>query len=159
MRVTVVCVGKLKEKYWRDAAEEYRKRLSRYHKLEIVELPDEKAPESMSLAQEEEVKRKEGARICKAIKEDAYVIALAINGRVMTSEGLAEWMNKKTIDGVSHLTFVIGGSLGLSQAVLQRANFLLSFSAMAFPHQMMRVILLEQIYRAEKINRKEPYHK
>lgn len=159
MRITIVCVGKLKERYWQDAIAEYSKRLQRYHKLEIIELPDEKAPESLSAAQETEIKRKEGERICRAIAEHAYVVALAIQGKTLTSEQLAAHMAKKAVDGVSHMVFVIGGSLGLSEEVMERADFALSFSAMTFPHQMMRVILLEQIYRAEKINRKEPYHK
>ena len=159
MRITIVCVGKLKERYWQDAIAEYSKRLQRYHKLEIIELPDEKAPENLSAAQETEIKRKEGERICRAIAEHAYVVALAIQGKPLTSEQLAGHMAKKAVDGVSHMVFVIGGSLGLSEEVMQRADFALSFSAMTFPHQMMRVILLEQIYRAEKINRKEPYHK
>ena len=112
MRITIVCVGKLKEKYWQDAIAEYSKRLSRYHKLEIVELSDEKAPETMSPAQEEEVKKKEGERILKAIKDDAFVVALAIEGKGLTSEGLADFMAKKAVGGVSHMAFVIGGSLG-----------------------------------------------
>lgn len=159
MRITVVCVGKLKEKYWQAAVAEYSKRLSRYHKLEIVELADEKAPETMSPAQEEEVKQKEGERILKALKDDAFVIALAIEGKMMTSEELSAFLEKKAVGGVSHIAFVIGGSLGLSPAVMARADYALSFSPMTFPHQMMRVVLLEQIYRAEKIRRKEPYHK
>lgn len=159
MRITVVCVGKLKEKYWQDAVAEYSKRLGRYHKMEIIELPDEKAPETMSTAQEAEVKRKEGERILKAVKEDSFVVVLAIEGKMMTSEGLADFMAKKAVGGVSHMTFIIGGSLGLSKEVMNRGDFALSFSPMTFPHQMMRVILLEQIYRAERINRKEPYHK
>lgn len=159
MRITVVCVGKLKEKYWQAAVAEYSKRLSRYHKLEIIELADEKAPESMSAAQEDEVKQKEGERILKALKEDAFVIALAIEGKRMTSEELSAFLEKKAVGGTSHIAFVIGGSLGLSPAVMARADYALSFSPMTFPHQMMRVILLEQVYRAEKILRKEPYHK
>ena len=159
MRVTIVCVGKLKEAYWRGAIEEYSKRLSRYMKLEIVELPDEKAPETMSPAQEDEVRQKEGLRILKAIKEDAFAVALAIEGKTLSSEALADFMAEKAVRGVSHMVFIIGGSLGLSKEVMKRADFALSFSPMTFPHQMMRVILLEQIYRAEKINRKEPYHK
>ncbi len=159
MKVTVVCVGKLKEAYWRDAIAEYSKRLSRYHKLEIVELPDEKAPETMSPAQEAEVKEKEGQRILKQIKEDAFVVALAVEGKPLSSEEFASFLQKKGVGGVSHVVFVIGGSLGLSPAVMRRADFALSFSRMTFPHQMMRVILLEQIYRAERINRNEPYHK
>ncbi|WMI81473.1 23S rRNA (pseudouridine(1915)-N(3))-methyltransferase RlmH [Anaerotignum sp. MB30-C6] len=159
MRVTIVCVGKLKEAYWRGAIGEYSKRLSRYMKLEIVELPDEKAPETMSPAQENEVREKEGVRILKAVKEDAFVVALAIGGKSLSSEALADFMAEKSVRGVSHIVFIIGGSLGLSDGVMKRADFSLSFSPMTFPHQMMRVILLEQIYRAEKINRKEPYHK
>lgn len=159
MRITVVCVGKLKEKYWQAAVAEYSKRLGRYHKLEIVELADEKAPETMSQAQEEEVKQKEGERILKALKDDAFVIALAIEGKMMTSEELSAFLEKKAVGGISHIAFVIGGSLGLSPAVMARADYALSFSPMTFPHQMMRVVLLEQIYRAEKIRRKEPYHK
>lgn len=159
MKITIVCVGKLKEKYWRDAIGEYSKRLSRYMKLEIIELADEKAPESMSPAQEAEVKEKEGQRILKSIKEDAFVVALAVEGRQLSSEELAEFMAKKGVGGISHIVFVIGGSLGLSKAVMARADFALSFSRMTFPHQMMRVVLLEQIYRSERIQRNEPYHK
>ncbi|WP_352399506.1 23S rRNA (pseudouridine(1915)-N(3))-methyltransferase RlmH [Anaerotignum sp.] len=159
MRITVVCVGKLKEAYWRGAIDEYSKRLSRYIKLEIVELPDEKAPDTMSPAQEGEVRQKEGFRILKAIKEDAFAVALAIEGKSLSSEDLADFIEEKAVRGVSHMVFIIGGSLGLSKEVMKRADFALSFSPMTFPHQMMRVILLEQIYRAEKINRKEPYHK
>ncbi|MBM6829607.1 23S rRNA (pseudouridine(1915)-N(3))-methyltransferase RlmH [Anaerotignum lactatifermentans] len=159
MRITVVCVGKLKEKYWQAAVAEYSKRLSRYHKLEIIELADEKAPETMSQAQEEEVKQKEGERILKALKDDAFVMALAIEGKMMTSEELSAFLEKKAVGGVSHIAFVIGGSLGLAPAVMKRADYALSFSPMTFPHQMMRVVLLEQVYRAEKIRRKEPYHK
>ncbi len=159
MKVTIICVGKLKEKYWRDAIGEYSKRLSRYFKLDIVEVADEKAPETMSPAQEAEVKEKEGQRILKNIKEDAFVVALAVEGKQLSSEELAEFMAKKGVSGISHIIFVIGGSLGLSPAVMRRADFALSFSRMTFPHQMMRVILLEQIYRAERIQRNEPYHK
>ena len=159
MKVTVVCVGKLKEKYWKDAIAEYSKRLSRYMKLEIIELADEKAPETMSPAQEAEVKEKEGQRILKNIRDDAFVTALAVEGKMLSSEELADFMEKKEVGGVSHMVFVIGGSLGLSPAVMQRADFALSFSRMTFPHQMMRVVLLEQVYRAERIRRNEPYHK
>ncbi len=159
MKITVVCVGKLKEKYWRDAIAEYSKRLSRYMKLEIIELPDEKAPETMSSAQEAEVKEKEGQRILKNIRDDAFVTALAVEGKMLSSEEMANFMEKKEVCGVSHMVFVIGGSLGLSPAVMQRADFALSFSRMTFPHQMMRVVLLEQVYRAERIRRNEPYHK
>ena len=159
MKLTVVCVGKLKEKYWKDAIAEYSKRLSRYDKLDIIELPDEKAPETMSPAQELEVKEKEGQRILKHVKDDAFAVALAVEGKQLSSEELADFMEKKAVSGVSHIAFIIGGSLGLSQAVMKRADFALSFSRMTFPHQMMRVVLLEQIYRAEKIRANEPYHK
>ncbi len=159
MKITVICVGKLKEKYWKEAIEEYSKRLSKYCKLEMIELPDEKAPETMTRAEEKQVMQKEGQRILKAIKENALVIALAIEGKMLSSEQLAAQIEKDGVNGVSHIIFVIGGSLGLSEEVLQRADRALSFSAMTFPHQMMRVILLEQIYRAMKIIKKEPYHK
>lgn len=159
MKITIFCVGKLKERYWQDAIAEYSKRLSRYDKLEIIEVPDEKAPETMSAAQEAAVMEKEGQRILKYVRDDMYVVALAIQGKTYTSEGLAQMLEKKALNGVSHIAFVIGGSLGLSPEVLNRAEEKISFSAMTFPHQLMRVILLEQIYRAEKINHHEPYHK
>ncbi len=159
MNVTVVCVGKLKEAYWRDGISEYSKRLQKYMKLDIIELADEKAPERMSEAQELEVKRKEGQRILKSIKENSFVVVLAIEGKELSSEGLAEWITQKEISGISHITFVIGGSLGVSAEVMKRGDFYLSFSPMTFPHQMMRLILLEQIYRSMKIQKKEPYHK
>ena len=156
MKITIACVGKIKEKYF--AIEEYSKRLSRYVTLNIAEVPDEKAPENMSLAQMEQVKNIEGQRLMKVFK-DSYVVALAINGKSLTSEGLADFITQTTLKGVSHITFVIGGSLGLSDEVLNRADYKLSFSAMTFPHQLMRVILLEQIYRANRIIKNEPYHK
>ncbi len=159
MKISIICVGKLKEKYWNLAIDEYSKRLSKYIKLEIIEVTDEKAPETMSLAEEEIVKKKEGERILKNIKDDAYCVALAIDGKNFSSEELADFIEKTTLRGVSHIVFIIGGSLGLSKEVMNRANYYLSFSKMTFPHQMMRVILLEQIYRAIKINRNEPYHK
>lgn len=159
MRITIICVGKLKEKYWKDALGEYSKRLGKYCKLDIIEVADEKAPETMSKLEEERVRQKEGERILKAIKEDALVTALAIKGNMLSSEQLAEQIEKDTIQGVSHMVFLIGGSLGLSKEVMERADRAMSFSAMTFPHQMMRVILLEQIYRAMRIIKKEPYHK
>ncbi len=159
MKISIICVGKLKEKYWNLAIDEYSKRLSKYIKLDIIEVPDGKAPETMSLAEEEIVKKKEGERILKNIKDDAYCVALAIDGKNLSSEELADFVEKTALRGISHIVFVIGGSLGLSKDVLNRANYYLSFSKMTFPHQMMRVILLEQIYRAIKINRNEPYHK
>lgn len=159
MRYTICCVGRLKEKYWREAIEEYSKRISRYGRFQIVELDDEKAPERMSQAQALGLLEREGERLLKAIPEGAYVIALAINGNKMSSEKMAAMLAHKQVQGISHVAFVIGGSLGLSNAVLDRADLLLSFSDMTFPHQMMRVVLLEQIYRWIKIQKNEPYHK
>ena len=159
MNITVITVGKLKERYFREAVEEYSTRLSKYCKLDIVEVPDEKAPENLSRAQELEIIRKEGQGILKHIREDAYVIALAIQGKLLSSEGLAEFINNLGIKGRSNVVFVIGGSLGLSEEVLRRADYQLSFSAMTFPHQLMRVVLLEQVYRGFRIIKGEPYHK
>ncbi len=159
MKITVIGVGRLKEKYWQAAIDEYSKRLSKYVKLDIIEVPDEKAPENLSAAEEEIVKKNEGERILKNIKDGAYVIALAINGKMLGSEELSEFLNERMVRGAGHIVFVIGGSLGLSKEVLDRADYKLSFSKMTFPHQMMRVILLEQFYRAVKIMKNEPYHK
>ena len=151
MKISIVCVGRLKEKY--------SKRLGKYIKLDITELPDEKAPESMSVAQERQVKEKEGERILKAIKDDAFVVTLEIEGKQLTSVELAGFISEKMTRGVSHIAFVIGGSLGLSDEVIKKSDYHLSFSKMTFPHQLMRVVLLEQIYRACRINAGEPYHK
>ena len=159
MKITVIGVGRLKEKYWQAAIDEYSKRLSKYVKLDIIEVPDEKAPENLSAAEEEIVKKNEGERILKNIRDRAYVIALAINGKMLSSEELSEFLNERMVRGAGHIVFVIGGSLGLSSEVLDRADYKLSFSKMTFPHQMMRVILLEQFYRAVKIMKNEPYHK
>lgn len=159
MKITCITVGKIKEKYFTMAIEEYAKRLSRYCKLEIVELADEKTPDNASALMEEQIKQKEGERILKAIKDDAYVIALAIEGKQLDSIELSEKLSKLGVDGNSHITFIIGGSLGLSKEVLARADYKLSFSKMTFPHQLMRVVLLEQIYRAYRIINGEPYHK
>lgn len=159
MKITVIGVGRLKEKYWQAAIDEYSKRLSKYVKLDIIEVPDEKAPENLSAAEEEIVKKNEGERILKNIKDGAYVIALAINGKMLSSEELSEFLNERMVRGAGHIVFVIGGSLGLSPEVLDRADYKLSFSKMTLPHQMMRVILLEQFYRAVKIMKNEPYHK
>lgn len=159
MKITVIGVGRLKEKYWQAAIDEYSKRLSKYVKLDIIEVPDEKAPENLSAAEEEIVKKNEGERILKNIRDGAYVIALAINGKMLSSEELSEFLNERMVRGAGHIVFVIGGSLGLSPEVLDRADYKLSFSKMTFPHQMMRVILLEQFYRAVKIMKNEPYHK
>lgn len=158
-RITCITVGKIKEKYFTMAIDEYAKRLSRYCKLEIVELPDEKTPDHASELMEEQIRRREGERILKAIKEDSYVIALAIEGKQPDSVELSRRLERLSVNGSGHLTFLIGGSLGLSKEVLSRADEKLSFSCMTFPHQLMRVILLEQLYRAYRIRKGEPYHK
>ena len=159
MRITIVCVGKVKEKFYRDAIDEFSKRLSRYCKLEIIEVVDEKTPDNASDIEVRQIKDKEGERILKNIKDDAYVICLCIDGKQLDSEKLAEKIDSLGIQGVSHICMVIGGSLGLSDMVVKRADYRLSFSMMTFPHQLMRVILLEQIYRSYRIINKEPYHK
>jgi 23S rRNA (pseudouridine1915-N3)-methyltransferase len=159
MKVTLICVGKLKEKYLTQGVEEYAKRLGRYCNLEIIELADEKTPDHASDILEDMIKQKEGDRILKVLKEDSYCIALAIEGIMLASEELAGKIDTLGVSGISHISFIIGGSLGLSEEVLKRADFKLSFSKMTFPHQLMRMILLEQIYRAYRIIKKEPYHK
>lgn len=159
MQIDIICVGKVKEQYLRDAIAEYSKRLGRYCKLNILEVADEKTPEHASEGVERRIKAKEGERIAKHIKPGAYVIALAIDGQQVTSEGFARKIDQLGIQGVSHIQFVIGGSIGMDDAILRQANYKLSFSKMTFPHQLMRVILLEQVYRAYKINAHEPYHK
>ncbi|WP_307892999.1 23S rRNA (pseudouridine(1915)-N(3))-methyltransferase RlmH [Bacillus swezeyi] len=159
MNISIVAIGKLKEKYLKQGIDEYIKRLSAYAKVDIIELPDEKAPENLSDQDMKIVKDKEGERILSKISPDAHVIALAIEGKLKSSEELADNMDRLATYGKSKVTFVIGGSLGLSDAVLKRADEKLSFSRMTFPHQLMRLILLEQVYRAFRINRGEPYHK
>ena len=159
MKIIIVCVGKIKEKFYQDAIAEYSKRLSRYVSLSIVEVKDEKTKEQASPAEETLVKDLEGERILKNIRDDGYVIALAIEGNSLDSVELSSKINHLGLGGTSHIYFVIGGSLGLSDAVLQKADFKLSFSRMTFPHQLMRVILLEQIYRSYRIINHEPYHK
>jgi len=159
MQITIISVGKLKEKYLLLGINEYTKRLSAYAKLNIVEVADEKAPENLSEAEMEQVKQKEGERILAQLKDDQHVVALAIEGEMWSSEKLAKEMDKLATYGKSNVAFIIGGSLGLSKQVYQRANQLLSFSKMTFPHQVMRLILLEQVYRSFRINRGEPYHK
>jgi 23S rRNA (pseudouridine1915-N3)-methyltransferase len=159
VNISIVAIGKLKEKYLKQGIDEYIKRLSAYAKVDIIELPDEKAPENLSDQDMKIVKDKEGERILSKISPDAHVIALAIEGKMKSSEELADNMDRLATYGKSKATFVIGGSLGLSDAVLKRADEKLSFSRMTFPHQLMRLILLEQVYRAFRINRGEPYHK
>ena len=159
MKITVICVGKIKEKFYRDAIAEYEKRLTKYCKPDFVEVADEKTPDGAGEALEEQIKAREGARILEKMKPDAYVCTLEIGGKKMSSEGMADWMEKLCISGTSHITFVIGGSLGLHPSVSKRADLALSFSDMTFPHQLMRVILAEQIYRCFRIINREPYHK
>ncbi|KDP12524.1 MULTISPECIES: 23S rRNA (pseudouridine(1915)-N(3))-methyltransferase RlmH [Staphylococcus] len=159
MKITIIAVGKLKEKYWKQAIAEYEKRLSAYTKIDIIEVPDEKAPETMSDKEIEQVKEKEGQRILAKVKPQSTVITLEIQGKMLSSEGLAKELDQRMTQGASDFTFIIGGSNGLHQDVMKRSNFALSFSKMTFPHQMMRVVLLEQVYRAFKINRGEAYHK
>lgn len=159
MKITILTVGKVKEKFYRQAIDEFEKRLSRYCKLEIIEVQDEKTPDNTSETEEMQIKEKEGQRLLKYIKEDAWVCALAIEGKMLDSVELSQKMEQLGIRGTSHMIFVIGGSLGLAEEVLKRADFKLSFSKMTFPHQLMRVILLEQIYRGYRIMQGEPYHK
>lgn len=159
MKITILCVGKVKEKFFSDAISEYAKRLSRYCNLSIVEVQDEKTKEQSTDNEIQIVKQKEGERLERYIKDDTYVICLAIEGKQLDSVELSETIEKLGIEGKSHICFVIGGSLGLSDDILKRADYKLSFSKMTFPHQLMRVILLEQIYRAYRIMNNEPYHK
>ena len=159
MKIQMICVGKIKETYLRELIDHYTKIIRKKYNFEIIELPDEKTPDNASDIVNEQIKNKEGERILSAIKDDAYVCALAIEGKMLDSVELSEKIDRLGIEGTSNITFVIGGSLGLADAVLKRADYKLSFSKMTFPHQLMRVILLEQIYRAYRIMKNEPYHK
>jgi len=159
MKITVITVGKIKEKYFRDAVKEYEKRLSKYCKLEILEAADESTPDKISAAMEDQIKKKEAERILRFLKKDSYVITLEIQGDRFTSTGLASHLDSLGLSGISHLTFIVGGSLGLHHTVTDLSDLKISFSDMTFPHQLMRVILLEQIYRAYRIISHEPYHK
>ncbi len=159
MRITLITVGKLKEKYLRDAAAEYGRRLQRYCRLETVEVADEKTPDGAGEAAEEAIRTREGERVLRHIKKDAYVITLEIGGAQLSSEELAKRLDQLGIQGAGQVVFVIGGSLGLGKNVRQRSDYALSFSRMTFPHQLMRVILLEQIYRSFRIISGAPYHK
>ncbi len=159
MLIKIICVGKIKEKFYRDAVLEYVKRLSRYAKIEIVECADEKTPDNASALLCDQIKSREGERILDRIKDNDHVIALAIDGKMYSSETLSDHLDNLMLSGKSTIVFVIGGSLGLSKAVLARANEKISFSALTFPHQLMRVILLEQVYRSFRIMKGEPYHK
>lgn len=159
MKITVLCVGKIKEKYYRDAIAEYVKRLSRYCKLDIVEVADEKTPDKAGENLELKIKETEGNRLLRYVREDDYCIALAIDGKTSDSVKFSRKIEQLGITGKSNLVFFIGGSLGLHEKVLNRADEKISFSEMTFPHQLMRVILLEQIYRGYRIMNNEPYHK
>ena len=159
MKITLLTVGKIKEKYFTMAIDEYSKRLSRYCKLEIVEVPDEKTPDGASDTEEDMIRDKEGKKLLKALKEESYVITLEIEGKMLDSVELSQKINQIGVSGKSHITFIIGGSLGLSDEVKSKADYKLSFSKMTFPHQLMRVVLLEQIYRSYRILGNEPYHK
>ena len=159
MKITILCVGKIKEGFYRQAIEEYAKRLSKYCKYEIIEVPDEKTPDKASDLMENQIKEKEAERIIEKLKEDSYVFTLEIKGKKFTSESFADAIEKLTVQGKSHISFVIGGSLGLHEKLLKLSNQSISFSDMTFPHQLMRVILTEQIYRAFRIMNHEPYHK
>ena len=159
MKITVITVGKIKEKYLKDAIAEYSKRLSKYCKLEIIEVADEKTPDNASEVVEDSIRSKEAERILKYVKDDAYVITLEIGGKQLSSEELADKIDKLGVQGTSHIIFIIGGSIGLGKEVLNKSNYALSFSKMTFPHQLMRVILLEQVYRSYRIISNEPYHR
>jgi 23S rRNA (pseudouridine1915-N3)-methyltransferase len=159
MNISIISVGKLKEKYLKEAIDEYSKRLTRYCKLDIIEVPDEKTPDNSSEKEELLIKDKEGLNILRHIKDNMFVVTLDLKGKMLSSEELSHFIKQSGIKGNSNLAFIIGGSLGLSKEVLKRANFSLCFSKMTFPHQLMRVILLEQIYRGFRIINGEPYHK
>ncbi len=159
MRITILCVGKIKESFYREAIGEYVKRLGKYCRLEIVEVADEKTPDRASAAMEEQIRGREAQRLLSRLEDRALVCTLEIRGRRYTSEGFAEVIRRAELDGRSHIVFVIGGSLGLHEKILTRSDLAISFSDMTFPHQLMRVILCEQIYRAYRIIQGEPYHK
>lgn len=159
MKITIISVGKIKEKYFTSAIIEYSKRLSRYCKLNIIEVPDEKTIENSSESEINIVKQKEAERIMKHINDNAYIITLEINGNMLDSLTLSDKINTLGIKGHSHIIFIIGGSLGLHDKISVRSDYHLSFSKMTFPHQLMRVVLMEQIYRSYRIINNEPYHK
>lgn len=159
LQVKVVAVGKIREKFLIDGIKEYTKRLSSYLRLEIIEIPDEPCPERLSPADEDRVKQKEGERILKGVGAQEFVILLDLTGKEFTSPGLSEYMDQLALKGQSNITFIIGGSLGVAEAVRQRADFRWSFSRLTFPHPLIRLMLLEQIYRAMRISKGEPYHK
>lgn len=159
MKIDIICVGKIKEKYFTMAIDEYSKRLSRYVKLNIIEVADEPTVENASEATDEIIRKKEGERIIKNIKSDTFVVTLQINGQMLDSLELYKKIEDIGVKGYGSITFIIGGSIGLSKEVIKLSNYALSFSKMTFPHQLMRVVLLEQIYRSMRISNNEPYHK
>ena len=159
MKITILCVGKVKESFYRDAIAEYTKRMNKYAKMEIVEVADEKTPDKISDTQKDQILEKEAERILEKLDDNSLVVTLEIKGKSFTSEGFSKFIQNAGVSGVSHITFIIGGSLGLHRNVLAKSKQALSFSEMTFPHQLMRVILLEQIYRAHRIMTNEPYHK
>lgn len=159
MKINIICVGKLKEKYLIDAVNEYSKRLKRFCTLNIIELPDEKIPDNASLAEESQIIKAEAEKIKKYISDDDYVFSLCVEGLQLSSEGFSEKISNAMLNGKSTIDFIIGGSLGLCESIKKRSDFRISFSKMTFPHQLMRVVLAEQIYRAFKINANEKYHK
>lgn len=159
MKITIISVGKIKEKFFSQAISEYAKRLSRYCRLTMIEVPDEKAPENLSIADMTAVKNKEGQKILEKMPQGSFVVTLEMDGRQMTSEELAQNFEELALRGSSHICFIIGGSLGLGDAVSSSSNLKLSFSRMTFPHQLFKIMLLEQVYRAFKIIKGEPYHK
>ena len=159
MQIRLIVVGRLKEKYWRDAVQEYSKRMKPYAVLEIIEVAEQRVSERPSALEIEQALQKEGEQIAKLIPSGAYVIPLAIEGQRLSSEELSDFFDRLTLAGKSKIVFIIGSSYGISRKILAKGDFLLSFSSMTFPHQMMRIILLEQIYRSMKISKHEPYHK
>jgi len=159
MKITILCVGRLKEKYYKDAVAEYAKRLSVYCKLEVIEVPDERTRENMSRAEMEILLGKEGQRLLQKLPEHSYAAALCIEGEQRDSMELAQWLEGMMSRGISHLTLIIGGSCGLDKSVTRLVQEKISFSRLTFPHQLMRVILLEQLYRSFRILKGQPYHK
>jgi len=159
MRITIAAVGKLKERYLKDGISEYVKRLSRFAELELIEVDDEHAPESLSPGQEDLVKRREAERLLKRIKTDSYIVLLDLAGEQLDSQSFSAKLESIMISGSSHITFIIGGSLGLDQSLINTSNYRICLSKMTFPHQLARLVLLEQVYRAFKIMKNETYHK
>jgi 23S rRNA (pseudouridine1915-N3)-methyltransferase len=159
MNIYIISVGKIKEKYLKDAIAEYSKRLSRYCRLEIIEVTDEKTPDNASEKEELQIKDKEGGAILRHVKDNMHIVTLDLKGKMLSSEEFSKYVGNCGVQGESNIAFIIGGSLGLSPEVLKRSDFSLCFSKMTFPHQLMRVILLEQLYRGYRIMSGEPYHK